>query len=124
MKDLACNFKCLLKGARLDSGMSILILIMEGKLEEKFPKWKDLLYQEKRRHYPWQLIETGNEKAVDVMMERTLDLASIKHPEYRYSEFLNEENYKEVKNFEEKYITADVIRFIFSKTGYGDLFLI
>jgi len=111
-----------LKGARLDSWHEYFNFdLWKESLEEKFPKWRDLLLPRKKEGtYPWQLIETGNEKAVDVMMERTLDLASYKHPEYRYSEFLNEENYKEaMKNFEEKYITADVIRFIFSKTGYG-----
>jgi len=109
-------------GARLDSWHEHFNFdIWMKSIEENLPNWREYLEnRDNSMYYPWNIIETGNEKAIEVMQGKKLDIANYKHPENRYAEPLNVESYKKaMAKFEEKYKTEQVLRFIFSKTGDG-----
>jgi len=109
-------------GARLDSWHEYFRFdIWMQSLEKHLPSWESYLDErDSKVSYPWQVIETGGEKAVNAMRGRKLDISSYHPPEKRYAEELDAEKYKaSLKSFELKYPTAQTLRFVFSKTGYG-----
>lgn len=115
-------YNAYLGGARLDSWSEYFKFdVWKDCIDRYLPGWEN--YLEERdiaASYPWQVIETGGEKAVSVMRGKKLDIESYRAPEKRYSEELDSERYKEsLKKFELKYPTAQTIRFVFSKTGNG-----
>jgi len=111
-----------LAGARLDSWSEYFRFdIWMGCIEKDLPSWGRYLEErDSSISYPWQVIETGGEKAISAMRGRKLDIESYRQPEKRYAEELDAEKYKTaLKNFELKYPTAQTLRFVFSKTGNG-----
>lgn len=115
-------YNAYLNGARLDSWSEYFRFdIWMGCIEKYFPEWPGYLDErDSSASYPWQVIETGGEKAINAMRGRKLDIESYRQPEKRYAEELDAENYKTaLKNFELKYPTAQTLRFVFSKTGNG-----
>ncbi|HNX24451.1 MAG TPA: TIGR03960 family B12-binding radical SAM protein [Spirochaetota bacterium] len=111
-----------LAGARLDSWSEYFRFdIWMGCIEKYLPEWKSYLEErDSSISYPWQVIETGGEKAVSAMRGRKLDIESYRQPEKRYNEELDADKYKTaLKHFELKYPTAQTLRFVFSKTGNG-----
>ncbi len=108
------------EGARLDSWSEYFRFdIWMRNIEKYLPQWSR--YQDIRdrdKKCPWQVIETGGEKAVDAMVERKLDLEKYRQPENRYAGELDREKFEEaLEKFELKYPTVQVIRLEFSKTG-------
>ncbi len=110
------------EGARLDSWHEYFRFdAWMGSIEKNIPTWEN--YFEERDFgvsYPWQVIETAGEKAVNAMRGRELDIEKYRQPEKRYTEELDTEKYKLVlSSFELKYPTVQILRFVFSKTGNG-----
>ncbi len=111
-----------LEGAKFDSWSEYFRFdIWMRNLEEHLPLWKDYLAErDASASYPWLVIETGSEKAIEAMRGRRLDIANYRQPEKRYAESLDRDRYEAaMKKFEEKYPTAQTLRFVFSKTGTG-----
>jgi len=111
-----------LGGARLDSWHEYFRFdIWMRCIETYLPAWENFLMEKDPcAAYPWQVIETGSEKAVSAMKERRLDIGTYRQPEKRYTEELDTESYKTArKNFELRYPTAQTLRCIFAKTGNG-----
>jgi len=111
-----------LGGARLDSWHEYFRFdTWMNSIEKHLPAWEN--YLEERDGYltyPWQVIQTGGEKAINAMRGRKLDIESYRQPEKRYAEELDTESYKAaLKSFELKYPTAQTLRFVFAKTGNG-----
>lgn len=90
-------------------------------IEEHLPHWREYLEPRPQgMNYPWQVIVSGSERAVDAMTCRTLDLENYRQPEKRYPDELDTSWYDaSMKRFEEKYFTAQRLRLVVSKTGYG-----
>lgn len=90
-------------------------------LNEHLPQWKEYLAaRTPGMNYPWQVIESGSERAVEAMRQRSLDLENYSQPEKRYPDELDTSWYEaSMKRFEEKYTVAQKIRLKVSKTGYG-----
>ncbi len=115
-------YNAYLDGARLDSWHEYFRFdIWMKSIEAHLPAWESYLEErESGVSYPWQVIETGAEKAIDSMRGRKLDIESYKPPEKRYAEELDTESYKTARiKFEEKYPTEQTLRFVFAKTGNG-----
>ncbi|HOP31251.1 MAG TPA: TIGR03960 family B12-binding radical SAM protein [Spirochaetota bacterium] len=115
-------YQSYLDGAKFDSWSEYFNFeIWMKNIEELLPHWRDYLdVRDPVEVYPWQVIETGSEKAVEAMRGRKLDIANYRQPEKRYAEPLNcESKEAAMKKFEEKYPTAQTLRFVFSKTGGG-----
>ncbi len=115
-------YQSYLDGAKLDSWSEYFRFdIWMKNIEEFLPNWREYLAErDPGCSYPWQVIETGSEKAIEAMRGRRLDVANYRQPEKRYAEPLNRESYEAaMKKFEEKYSTAQTLRFVFSKTGNG-----
>lgn len=118
----AVIYNSYLDGARLDSWHEYFRFdIWMKNIEAHLPEWK--IYFEERAGdvtYPWQVIETGAEKAINAMRGRKLNLEGYHPPEKRYSEDLNPESSKTaVKSFELKYPAEQTLRFVFTKAGVG-----
>jgi radical SAM family uncharacterized protein/radical SAM-linked protein len=90
-------------------------------LNERLPEWSEYLApRDPLGAYPWQVIETGGERAVEAMRGRRLDLENYRQPANRYPDELDTSWHAEsMKRFEEKYNVAQKIRLRVSKTGYG-----
>ncbi|NLV66666.1 MAG: TIGR03960 family B12-binding radical SAM protein [Spirochaetes bacterium] len=90
-------------------------------VNEHLPDWKEYLApRDPLGAYPWQVIETGSERAVEAMRGRRLDLENYRQPANRYPDELDTSWYAEsMKRFEQKYNAAQKIRLRVSKTGYG-----
>ncbi|HPJ36630.1 MAG TPA: TIGR03960 family B12-binding radical SAM protein [Spirochaetota bacterium] len=115
-------YRSYLDGAKLDSWHEYFRFdIWMKNIEELLPGWSEYLAErDPGSSYPWQVIETGSERAVEAMRGRRLDIANYRQPEKRYSEPLDRESCEEaMKKFEEKYAAAQTLRFVFSKTGKG-----
>lgn len=111
-----------LDGAKFDSWSEYFRFdIWMKNIEEHLPDWREYLaVRNPEATYPWQVVETGSEKAIEAMRGRKLDIANYRQPEKRYAEPLDRERYEAaMKKFEEKYPTAQTLRFLFSKTGAG-----
>jgi radical SAM family uncharacterized protein/radical SAM-linked protein len=113
-----------LDGAKLDSWQEYFRFdIWMKNLDKYFPDWGILT--EKRDEalsYPWQVIETGNERAVDSMKNKNLDVKNYHQPLSRYNESPDMDKYFEaISKFEERLETAQSIRMVFSRTGHGRL---
>lgn len=111
-----------MSGARLDSWHEYFRFdAWMQSLEKHLPSWNCYLdARDDSVKYPWQIIETGSEKAVAVMRIRKPDPESSSQPEKKSAESLDREKYTvAMKSFERKYNTAQTLRFIFSKTGNG-----
>ncbi|HPS57877.1 MAG TPA: TIGR03960 family B12-binding radical SAM protein [Spirochaetota bacterium] len=90
-------------------------------INEHLPHWREYLApRTPGTNFPWQVIETGSERAVEAMRGRCLDLENYHQPEKRYRDELDTSWYKDsMKRFEEKYNAVQKIRLRVSKTGYG-----
>ncbi len=109
-------------GARLDSWHEYFRFdIWMKSIDAHLPAWESYLEErDSGVSYPWQVIETGAEKAINAMRGRNLDIESYKPPEKRYTEELDTESYKTArKSFELKYAAEQTLRFVFAKTGNG-----
>jgi radical SAM family uncharacterized protein/radical SAM-linked protein len=118
----AVIYNSYLDGARLDSWHEYFRFdIWMKNIQAHLPEWGS--YLEARAEgatYPWQVIETGAEKAINAMRGRKLDLEGYHPPEKRYAEELTADTNKTaMKSFELKYPTEQTLRFVFSKTGVG-----
>jgi len=109
-------------GARFDSWHEYFKfnLWMES-IEKNLPEWSK--YFEARNMdetYPWQIIDAGNEKAIDGMRDRRLNIEEYRQPADRYSEELDIEAYRSgIKKFELKYSVEQRVRAVFEKIGTG-----
>lgn len=118
----AAIYNSYLDGARLDSWHEYFRFdIWMKNLETYLPEWAGYLEErDPGLTYPWQVIETGGEKAINAMRGRKLDIEAYKPPEKRYAEELDAESYKSaLHSFELKYPTEQTLRFVFTKTGVG-----
>ena len=90
-------------------------------INEHLPRWREYLApRAPGANFPWQVIETGSERAVEAMRGRRLDLGNYRQPEKRYPDELDTSWYKEsMGRFERKYNAVQKLRFRVSKTGYG-----
>ncbi len=107
-------------GARLDSWKEYFdFRIWQRAVEEEIEDVSAYFSERDRNSsYPWQVIETGNERAVESMYERTLDLENYSQPENRYGIAVDEVAVLQaMEKFEEKYETKSRVRFEFSKAG-------
>ncbi len=113
-----------LDGAKFDSWNEYFSFdIWKKNLDEFFPEWEMLT--EKRDEslkYPWQVIETGGERAVEAMKDRRLDVKNYHQPVSRYNETPDMEKYYEsMAKFERRLEVSQNLRMFFSKTGDGRL---
>lgn len=85
------------------------------------PNWRDYLApRTPGANFPWHVIETGSERAVQAMSGRRLDLDSYHQPGKRYPDELDTSWYNDsMKRFEEKYNVVQKLRLRVSKSGYG-----
>ena len=69
-----------LDGAKLDSWQEYFRFDIWAKnLDEYFPGWRILTEKrDESLNYPWQVIETGNERAVDAMKDKRLDVKNYR----------------------------------------------
>ena len=76
--------------------------------------------RDRTKTYPWQIVDAGNEKAVNAMRDRKLNIEEYRQPDRRYAEELDVQSYKDaLQRFELKYSCAQRLRAVFSKTGDG-----
>jgi len=113
-----------LDGAKFDSWQEYFRFdIWMKNLDEYFPEWRILT--EKRDDslkYPWQVIETGSERAVEAMKDKRLDVKNYHQPLNRYKETPDMERYFEsIRKFEERLEIAETARMTFTRTGDGRL---
>jgi len=109
-------------GARLDSWKEYFHFPIWQQAVSEVLGSSEAYFAERSRDvsYPWQVIETGNERAVDSMTDRKLDLENYSQPENRYGVAPDENAVLEaMERFTEKYDTAARFRFEFTKTGSG-----
>ncbi|MCL2155799.1 MAG: TIGR03960 family B12-binding radical SAM protein [Leptospirales bacterium] len=109
-------------GARLDSWREYFKFdLWMNSIEKNLPEWS--IFFEARdidKTYPWQIIEAGNEKAVNSMRDRKLNIEEYRQPDRRYSDEFDAEAYRSaLKKFEQKYTVAQRLRAVFEKTGTG-----
>jgi radical SAM-linked protein len=109
-------------GARLDSWHEYFKFdLWMNSIEKNLPE-RSIFFEARDRNktYPWQIIKAGNEKAVNAMRDRALNLEEYRQPDRRYSEELDVESYRDAqKKFELKYSVVQRLRAIFEKTGNG-----
>lgn len=117
-------YQSYLDGAKFDSWNEYFSFdIWKKNLDEFFPEWEILT--EKRDEslkYPWQVIETGSERAVEAMKDKRLDVKNYHQPVNRYNETPDMEKYYEsMAKFERRLEVSQNLRMFFSKTGDGRL---
>lgn len=117
-------YQSYLDGAKFDSWNEYFSFdIWKKNLDEFFPEWEILTEnRDESLSYPWQVIETGGERAVDAMKDKRLDIQNYHQPENRYNEIPDMEKYYEsMEIFEKRLEVAQNLRMFFSKTGDGRL---
>lgn len=113
-----------LDGAKFDSWSEYFSFdIWKKNLDEFFPEWRMLTEnRDESLSYPWQVIETGGERAVDAMKNKRLDIKNYHQPENRYNEIPDMGKYYESMTiFEKRLEVLQNLRMFFSKTGDGRL---
>ncbi|MCL1864288.1 MAG: TIGR03960 family B12-binding radical SAM protein [Spirochaetes bacterium] len=109
-------------GARLDSWHEYFKFdLWMNSIEKNLPDWS-IFFEARDRTgtYPWQIIETGNEKAIAAMRDRKLNIDEYRQPDRRYAEEFDVESYRyALKRFELKYSVTQRLRAVFAKTGNG-----